>query len=274
MRRKRFIHWVLYTSVALLLLVGIPIIINELYKIGTGYMTVWGAADLLSYYGTVLGSCVTVGALIITILFTKKQIQHDSFIKNQKEKWNRIETLVSGSLEKIHPTRISEIISKVDSGKFSNTITELHLFSFQAKTALDSLFGYISADDYKKLEPLLTSMQNAADEYCEVVTKLGAQYQKLIQLEIRRNALSMYNTAMQNPARFMNDLMNSKRILDETANFNEDEIWAEIRAISGQLNDMRDNSYRGLLERKRSIFEGINAQWAKEADNMLHLWRN
>ena len=67
MRRKRFIHWVLYTSVALLLLVGIPIIINELYKIGTGYMTVWGAADLLSYYGTVLGSCVTVGALIIRV---------------------------------------------------------------------------------------------------------------------------------------------------------------------------------------------------------------
>lgn len=274
MKRKKIRRSLLAAIVALILIVVIPIAINELYKKNTGYMTIWGAADVLSYYGTILGACVTVGALIVTILFTKKQIQRDSFIKNQEEKWSRIEALVFSSLEKIHPTRISEIISKVDSGKFSNTITELHLFSFQAKTALDSLFGYISGDDYKKLEPLLTSIQTAADEYCEVVTKLSAQYQKLIQLEIRRNALSMYNTAMQNPTRFMNDLVNSKRILDETANLNEDEIWAEIRALSGQLNDMRDDSYRGLLERKRTVFADINDQWAKEADNMLHLWRN
>ena len=271
---KKAKYYVIAGIIALILIIGVPIVINELYKVNAGYMTIWGAADVLAYYGTILGACVTVGALIITIIFTKKQIQRDSFIKNQEEKWNRIEALVSSCLERIHPTRISEIISKVDSSKFSNTITELHLFSFQAKTALDSLFGYISADDYKKLEPLLTSIQTAADEYCEVVTKLSAQYQKLIQLEIRRNALSMYNTAMQNPARFMNDLANSKRILDETANLNEDEIWAEIRAISGQLIDMRDNSYRGLLERKRSIFEGINAQWAEVANRMLYLWRN
>ena len=138
---KKAKYYVIAGIIALILIIGVPIVINELYKVNAGYMTIWGAADVFAYYGTILGACVTVGALIITIIFTKKQIQRDSFIKNQEEKWNRIEALVSSSLERIHPTRISEIISKVDSSKFSNTITELHLFSFQAKTALDSLFG-------------------------------------------------------------------------------------------------------------------------------------
>ena len=44
---------------ALFLIVGVPIIINELYK-RPGYVTMWSAADMLGYYGTILGTVVTV----------------------------------------------------------------------------------------------------------------------------------------------------------------------------------------------------------------------
>lgn len=72
---------------AIFLIVGIPIIINECYKANCGYITVWDGADVLGYYGAILGSIIAVATLAITIIFTKKQIQRDSFLKNENEKW-------------------------------------------------------------------------------------------------------------------------------------------------------------------------------------------
>ena len=45
--------------IAVILIFGVPILINECYKHG-GYVTVWDAPDVLSYYGTVLAAGVTI----------------------------------------------------------------------------------------------------------------------------------------------------------------------------------------------------------------------
>ena len=50
----------------------IPILINQSYKYGHGYVTMWSATDVLSYYGSIVGSAATIIALIITIRFTNK----------------------------------------------------------------------------------------------------------------------------------------------------------------------------------------------------------
>lgn len=59
----------------------IPIAINESYKHGVIYITKWDAADVLSYYGTILSVAATVIAMAITIAFTRKQINRDSYLK-------------------------------------------------------------------------------------------------------------------------------------------------------------------------------------------------
>lgn len=46
--------------VSVFFIVGIPILINESYKNGQGYITMWNAADVLSYYGNILGSAATI----------------------------------------------------------------------------------------------------------------------------------------------------------------------------------------------------------------------
>lgn len=260
--------------IALLLVVGVPFLINELYKNNSGYMTVWGAADVLSYYGTLLGTCVTVGALIVTIRFTKKQIMRDSYIKFQEEKWNRIESMVSSSLETIHPARAIEILSRETSAGHNATITGFLLYILQAKTALDSLFGYMSGEDYERLKPLLLKIQNSAYEYCDLVTKLCSEYDKLDKIRLRKNAEIVYNKAHQNPAKNMDDLLLSQKFLSETSSLNETEIRAEIKKLGEMLSSLRDTSYRSLLEQKRSKFSEIHAQWTKEAESMLQFWRS
>lgn len=59
---KNFIlkHKVVASIIGILILLFIPIIINELYKIGRGYVTMWGAADVLSFYGSFLSFLGTV----------------------------------------------------------------------------------------------------------------------------------------------------------------------------------------------------------------------
>ena len=47
MMKKSWTKWILIAAIALVLIVGVPIIINECYKMNSGYMTMWSAADVL-----------------------------------------------------------------------------------------------------------------------------------------------------------------------------------------------------------------------------------
>ena len=79
---------------ALLAVIGGPIIINECYKGDSGYIAIWSAADTLSYYGTVLGALVAAATIAVTIIFTRKQLQRESFLKSETEKWSNIERII------------------------------------------------------------------------------------------------------------------------------------------------------------------------------------
>lgn len=84
----------------LFLTVGVPVIINECYKKDCGYSTVWNGTDVLNYYGSILGSAIAVIALVITIVFTRRQIQRESYLKTEKEKWDKLRVLLPKYLMK------------------------------------------------------------------------------------------------------------------------------------------------------------------------------
>ena len=79
--KKSLIRWSLVVILALLAVIGGPIIINECCKGGSGYITIWSAADTLSYYGTVLGALVAAATIAVTIIFTRKQLQRERFLQ-------------------------------------------------------------------------------------------------------------------------------------------------------------------------------------------------
>lgn len=67
---KKIPNWIKIISVTLVVAflgIGVPVIINEAYKSGTGYITLWTAADMLSYYGTALTAFLTVGVILVAI---------------------------------------------------------------------------------------------------------------------------------------------------------------------------------------------------------------
>ena len=71
---KKYWAWLVITIV---LIVGGPIIINELYKTGKGYTTLWGAAEVLSYYGMILAALGAAAGVFFSIKYSHKQYKED-----------------------------------------------------------------------------------------------------------------------------------------------------------------------------------------------------
>lgn len=85
LKRKWFIFCVAFI-LSLFLVFAIPIIINELYKLNDGYLTLWDASDVLAFYAVILSGIITIGALIVTIYFSKKDTEKQ--IKFSKAQMN------------------------------------------------------------------------------------------------------------------------------------------------------------------------------------------
>lgn len=63
---------------AVIVLVGGPFLINECYKKGIGYITLWGADDMLAYYGTVIAAIVGVLGVYLTVCVSNKNYRDDA----------------------------------------------------------------------------------------------------------------------------------------------------------------------------------------------------
>lgn len=66
-------------ALALCLIVGIPIIINELYSCDqVHYITQWKAEDVLSYYGTIIAAVMGVLGVYLTVYIANKNYREDA----------------------------------------------------------------------------------------------------------------------------------------------------------------------------------------------------
>lgn len=72
---KKWWFYIIVTLCVLFLVVIIPIIINELYKVDNGYLTKWNASDVLAFYSELLSGLIAIICLIVTICFSKKDTE-------------------------------------------------------------------------------------------------------------------------------------------------------------------------------------------------------
>lgn len=66
--------------IALAIILAVPFAINESYKAGTGYQTLWGAKDVLSFYGSFLAFLGTVALGALALWQNKKASQTNELI--------------------------------------------------------------------------------------------------------------------------------------------------------------------------------------------------
>ena len=76
--RKPRVKWFLFVLALLAVVIGIPVIINESYKVNSGYMTMWGAADALSYYGAIIAASIGVIGVYFTVYMANRNYREDA----------------------------------------------------------------------------------------------------------------------------------------------------------------------------------------------------
>lgn len=268
--RKPRVKWFLFVLALLAVVIGIPVIINESYKANSGYMTIWGAADALSYYGMILGALVAVATVVVTILFTYKQIQRDSFLKSENEKWAKIEEIFAMALDTINPIR--PMTEAMDTGMKNPgaAITTFQKYQMACKIASDQLVAFLNGADYQKVKTLLERANQATEEFSHICDEEIAIYERLLSFSGRQTAERTVEMEAAHPASFSEDTLTFCRtIIDKTNGITLDALTKELAASNKKMVSAYETKYRDLLQLKRQTFEVINAETRKKADSIL-----
>lgn len=257
---------------ALFLIVGVPIIINELYK-RPGYVTMWSAADMLGYYGTLLGAFVGIATLVMTIWFTRCQIQRESYLQSEKEKWDEIRNIFAYILDSINPLKALLGVFP-DSSDPMELAVFLKKYQINCRTSTDKLKAYLSKKDEAKVSKFILSIETSSKKYYEAANQATDVFFKLSQYKILKNAQDQLR-------KFQNDLLipdiyefvNARK---EEYNSNKIPLTDMNKILvdfENQMKSLYEEDFLPLMEQHRASFEEIENHIQIHADTMLYFWR-
>lgn len=233
----------LFLFAVLLVVVG-PIIINECYKPNKGYLTVWGGAEVLSYYGTLLGAVATIWVLDRTIRFTCRQIRYDRYIQNEEAKWKQIEALSVAALDYIQPVKLNEMyviaLSRLPQRYLS---PEFVIFTTQSQTLCNAIHCNVTEKDKEVLRPFL----KALEEIRKSTRKIADDLYDLLQNE--NGIISKHN--------------------EKAAEILLEKHKSQSTDLINQANKLQEKEYNELLQLKRDVFAKIYEQIEKDAMKLL-----
>ena len=236
----------------LIFAIGVPLIINECYKAMPVYITIWNAADVLSYYGSLLSAITTVGALVATIHFTRKQIQRDRFLERSRIRWGRVELIITQSLEDISPLNMrGNLKIDINNSVVANIhiiISSLQSYAAKAKTSLDMIKCYVDPTEYVQISDYMKELDNAITQFCSIESELESQYMAIQAIGVANNG----------------------KIPNAVLSFYLNQVNEITKKIPTAYND----SYQKILNMKREIFERIYADIDVQADQILSFGRN
>lgn len=274
--------WILAALGLLIVIVGVPIGINECYKANAGYMTVWDGADMLGYYGTfisaVIGATAAALTLAATISFNRKQIQRDTYLKNENEKWEKIETVIAGALNLINPQRVLmigvEITGETADAQYNSAIALLQKYKMDCRLSTDQLYTCLSSVDYPKVQNLLVAIANASNHFFDIAQKEYDAYVKLFVAQIHNSAQKILDSARRFPnAVSASDISYAENVLNTTTAIHKESVFDDIGQYNKDMGNAYETTYRQLLSLKGQTFDTIYTEVQKNADDILRFRR-
>lgn len=269
MKRKSIIV-IIALACLLFLVVGVPVIINECYKTG-GYITLWQAEDVLSYYGTILGAIVSVAVLAATILFTRKQIHHDQFLTSQSEKWKSVNAIIIQAIEAVQPLQVAQMVyADVGYEHVGETINKLQRHIMDMKKSLDMLNCHLDSNEWDHISSLVEKILVCMKEVESLAYQMVHQLSCFQKNKMHENYKNLLQVAMQSPGTIDEETIQKyQEYLKENPYTSPDEISEEIGNIGLKLVGVYNTIYQSLLDKKREVFCEIEKKNTEKADELL-----
>lgn len=244
--KKHKYRWLFAIILVVILAIGIPIGINEAYKENSGYITVWNASDVLSYYGSLLGAIATTGALVMTIAFTRKQIQRHVFLERKHSKWEKVENIITQALLDISPLKMQNT-EKLDGALINNIhviISNLQSYALVSKISLDTIKCLLTPEEYRQIATYVDEISRSIMEFCKIESELEKEY-----------------TDLQIAAVSSNGVIDNSKLMLHLNKTNE---------IVKKIPIAYNGPYQRLLNLKREVFDKIYAEIEEEANQMIY----
>lgn len=266
----------------IILIVVVPIVINECYKANTGYLTVWNGADVLAFYGTILGAAIGAAIAVLTIVatisFNRKQMQRDAYLNSEREKWGTIEATISKALDIINPKRIMlvgiDFLADSNNDYPISVILAIQRYQVDCRIAPDQLYTYLSSVDYPKVKVFLDAMAKASQQFFDIAQKECDLYELIRKLKSRDIASTIIRSESILPNSFTPENLNfADNILRDTKDLHSDTIYDQIKAENKKLANAYETMYRELLSLKGQTFDTIYTEIQKNADGILRFRR-
>lgn len=235
--------WIAFVSLVVLV-VGVPILINELYKQDKGYITVWGGEDVLSYYGTILGAAVTIIALYFTIKTTRAQIISERYISAEREKWGQIECCFRSAISLAQPLTLFSVYTAGLSKRPVEGCAELKKHMYDVSAAIDDVIGTVESSDETQVRDLMKKLKKIVQKE----EKYANQYFDLLML---------FNAARENN-------------VEDSAAGTMAILLAQQNEISNNIEKLHKKDYQELLSIKNKCFSEIYRKINEEAKNILY----
>lgn len=254
MNKRKFFFAAL---IILVLIFVVPIIINECYKLNRGYITMWGAADVLNYYGTLLGAIVSVTLLLITIAYYRKQVIYEITLKQQQKKWSNIEQIINKTLDDIDPLKIEKIIAEAaEAAQAALLFIRLNMYKTNANVSVDKLLLALNVQDEEKLDGLI-------NEICSTMKKL---------CNIEKEYSSIFADYQMN-SMFLKTMNKESNSQETTANYNIlnfADFMDKSKDVNKRLNEVYEKEYKPIISHKREVFKHIHEEILKHTEKILY----
>ena len=134
---------------------------------------------------------MAVATVVVTILFTYRQIQRDSYLRRENEKWFDVESVFSNALNTINlmPPLIETM--DIDGIEPKEAIKQIQRYQVNANICLDQILTSLDSADYRKVRTLSNSMERAREKFCQVMQNRAEIYEKLFRVNEKENAERM-----------------------------------------------------------------------------------
>lgn len=269
---KKIIKIIAMVLAILVLVFGVPIIINECHKANCGYSTAWDASAMLGYYGVILGASITVVTLVVTIKFTKKQIQRESFLRTENEKWSKLKSIFLDILGNINPmVTLKEVI---DNG-FVDPTKAIHIlqrYQMNCKTSTDFLNAYLNINDYPKVKHLIDAIAEISEEFVNISSGEIKQYSDFRILQNKDSAYKMIEIEKTHPGSFSKEsLATNQEVIEKIKTISDENINSQIAYFNSEFIRVYETKYRALLQSIGSTFETLETAATQEANRLLNI---
>ena len=233
---KKIVKAFFAVLIILVFIAGIPIVINECYKANCGYSTAWDASAMLGYYGVILGAIITVVTLVATITFTKKQIQRESFLKTESEKWSKLKSIFLDILANINPIVTLKDVMENGFVDPSKTITILQRYQVDCKTSTDLLNAHLNMNDYPKVKHLIKGIAEIAEEFVDISSGEIEQYSDFRILQNKDSAYQMLEIEKAHPGSFSKEnLATNQEVIEKLKTISSEKINTQIAHLIANL---------------------------------------